>query len=111
MAESLSHSRPEPLAAIHDHQQPLGDIEAPLDQGPEERGQHLLVLRVRLDDAQEPFVPRHRDAQRDDHRRLGERLAVQHEGHDVLPGEVPLLELAEFRRAGLNERAGHRRPR
>ena len=26
-------------------------------------------------------------------------------------GEVPLLEFAEFRRAGLNERAGHRRPR
>ena len=56
-------------------------------------------------------VCRHRDAQRDDHRRLGERLAVQHEGHNVLPGEVPLLEFAEFRRAGLNERAGHRRPR
>ena len=89
----------------------MGDIEAPLDQGPEERGQHLLVLGVRLDKAQEPFVPRHRDAQRDDHRRLGERLAVQHEGHNVLPGEVPLLEFAEFRRAGLNERAGHRRPR
>ena len=64
-----------------------------------------------FDKAQEPFVPRHRDAQRDDHRRLGERLAVQHEGHNVLPGEVPLLEFAEFRRAGLNERAGHRRPR
>ena len=71
----------------------------------------LLVLGVRLDKAQEQFVPRHRDAQRDDHRRLGERLAVQHEGHNVLPGEVPLLEFAEFRRAGLNERAGHRRPR
>ena len=28
---------------LHDHQQPLGNIEAPLDQGPEERGQHLLV--------------------------------------------------------------------
>ena len=50
-----------------------------------------------VDKAQEPFVPRHRDAQRDDHRRLGERLAVQHEGHNVLPGEVPLLEFAEFR--------------
>ena len=83
--------------------EPLGNIEAPLDQGPEERGQHLLVQ------AQEPFVPRHRDAQRDDHRRLGERLAVQHQGHNVLPGEVPLLEFAEFRRAGLNERTGHRR--
>ena len=33
------------------------------------------------------------------------------EGHNVLPGEVPLLEFAECRRAGLNERAGHRRPR
>ena len=29
---------------------------------------------VRLDNAQEPFVPRHRDAQRDDHRRLGDVL-------------------------------------
>ena len=31
------------------------ETEAPLDQGPEERGQHLLVLGVRLDKAQEPF--------------------------------------------------------
>ena len=47
VAEGFPHGRPESLAAIHDHQKPLGDIEAPLDQGPEERGQHLLVLRVR----------------------------------------------------------------
>ena len=111
VAEGVPHGRPEPLAAIYDHQKPLGNIEAPLDQGPEERGQHLLVLGVRLDQAQAPFVPRHRDAQRDDHRRLGARLAVQHAGHNVLPGEVPLLACAELRRAGLNARAGHRRPR
>ena len=30
--------------------------------------------------------PRHRHAQRDDHRRLGERLAVQDHGHHVLTG-------------------------
>ena len=41
VVEGFPHGRPEPLAAIHDHQKPLGDIEAPLDQGPEERGQHL----------------------------------------------------------------------
>ena len=104
VAEGGPHGRPEPLAAIYDHQKPLGNIEAPLDQGPEERGQHLLVLGVRLDKAQEAFLPRHRDAQRDDHRRLGEGLAVQHQGHNVLPGQVPLLELAELGRAGLDER-------
>ena len=32
VAEGFPHGRPEPLAAIHDHQKPLGDIEAPLDQ-------------------------------------------------------------------------------
>ena len=90
VAEGLPPGRPEPLAAIYDHQKPLGNIEAPLDQGPEERGQHLLVLGVRLDKAQEPFVPRHRDAQRDDHRRLGERLAVQCEAFLALRQEADL---------------------
>ena len=81
-----ARTRPEPLAAIYDHQKPLGNIEAPLDQGPEERGQHL-GSRCPPTKPRNRFVPRHRDAQRDDHRRLGERLAVQHEGHNVLAPE------------------------
>ena len=47
----------------------------------------------------------------DDHRGIGERLAVQQQGHHVLTGQVPLLELPQLRRAGLDEVTGHRRPR
>ena len=89
------------------HQKPLGDTRGPAR--PMTGGTGSTPSRSPVSVSTTPrnrLSPRHRDAQRDDHRRLGERLAVQHEGHDVLPGEVPLLELAEFRRAGLNERAG-----
>ena len=91
----VPHGRPEPLAAIYDHQKPLGNIEAPPTKD-RRNGVNTCSFSV--------MPPRSRPSS------TGERLAV-HEGHNVLPGEVPLLEFAEFRRAGLNERAGHRRPR
>ena len=109
--EGLPDGRAEPLAAIQDHQHALGEVEAPLDQRPQERRQHRRVLRVRFDEAEEALLPRQRDAQRDDHRRVGERLAVQEHGHHVLTGQVPLLERPQLRRAGLDEAPGHRRTR
>ena len=48
-------------------------------------------------------------AQRDHHRGVREGLAVQDHGHEVLTGQVPLLELAELRRASLDETTGHPR--
>ena len=109
--ESLPNGRPEPFAAVEDHQHALRDVEAPLKQRPQERRQHLRVLRVGFDEAQEAFLSRHRDAERNHHRRLGERLAVQDDGHHVLIGEVSLVELVQFRGTGLDERPGHGRPR
>ena len=47
-------------------------------------------------------------AQRDDHRRVSKRLAVQEHGHHVLTGQVPLLERPQLRRAGLDEAPGYR---
>ena len=84
--EGLPNGRSQPLAAVKDHQHALGDVEAPLDQRPQERRQHLRVLGVRFDEAQEAFFPRYRHAQRDDHRRVRERLAGQDHGHHVLAG-------------------------
>ena len=56
--EGLPNGRPEPLPAVEDHQRALGDIEAALDQRPQKRGQHPLVLCVRFDKAQKAFLPR-----------------------------------------------------
>ena len=42
---------------------------------------------------------------------IGERLAVQDDGHHVLIGQVSLVELAQLRGTGLDERPGHGRPR
>ena len=49
--EGLPDGRAEPLAAIEDDQHALGEVEAPLDQRPQERRQHRGVLRVRFDEA------------------------------------------------------------
>ena len=60
VAERFPAGRSKSLPTIQDQQESLGDVEAPFDQGPEERCQHLLVLGVRLDKAQEAFLPRRR---------------------------------------------------
>ena len=86
MAEGLPDRRPQPFAAVEDHQHALGDVKAPFDQRAQERRQHPLVLRVRFDEAQEAFLSGERDAERDDHRCRGERLPVQDDGHHVLTG-------------------------
>ena len=87
--EGLPDGRAEPLAAIEDHQHALGEVEAPLDQRPQERRQHRRVLRVRFDEAEKALLPRQR--------RMpsamtivasAERLAVQ----ETASGQVPLLE-------------------
>ena len=81
-AEGLPHGRPEPLAR------------SPAAPG-RHRGRSTKDRRNGVNtcsfSVSVSTKPRNRlspviDAQRDDHRRLGERLAVQHEGHNVLPG-------------------------
>ena len=75
---------------------------------PKTGGSTPSVLRVRLDEAQEPspviVMPI------DDHRRLGTSCRPAR-GPRRPPRRGPAPELAEFRRAGLNKRVGHRRPR
>ena len=72
------------------------DVQSPGEQRPQEDGQHLLALRVRLDQAQEVLLALHCHAQRDDHRRIREPLPIQKHGHVVVGGKIAFLEGAQL---------------
>jgi hypothetical protein len=70
---------------------------------------HRGVFGGRLHEAQDDLLPAERHAQRDHHRIVGTGLPVQHQRHQVVPGEPALLEGAQLARAGVDEAPGHRR--
>ena len=71
------------LAPVENHQQTARRIETAVDQRPQKRRQDFRVLRVRFHEAQEAFLPGQRDPEGNDHRRIGEGLSVQEQGHHV----------------------------
>src|SRR5437867_3962865 len=111
LLEHLAHRRAQALAAVDHHQQSLREVEAPLDQRAQEEREHLLVLGVGLDEAQESLGAIARDPQPDHQRRVGEALAVQEQRHVALPRQLALLKLLELRPARFDEGARHRRTR
>src|SRR3990172_10872545 len=95
----------QPFCAIEDNEERAIERQAACTQVAEELRAHRLVLGGRLHYAEEPFLPRGRDAQGQDQRILGERLPVEHERDPVVVRERALLELGELARARPREAA------
>lgn len=84
-------------------------LQAPLQEVPEEAGTDPLVLRGRLNEAEEHLLPGHRDPEGDDHCVRGKGLPVQNQGDAVIALQPPLLEGLELFRADPDEAPGDTR--
>ena len=114
VAEGFPHGRPEPLAAIA-RSLPASPWETSRPRSTIDRrnGVNTCAFSVSVStkprNALVPCQGRGTARSPSSPRRTSCRPSMR--ADDVLRGEVPLLKFAEFGRAGLNERARHRRPR
>jgi hypothetical protein len=99
----------QPLGAVHHAEEARVHAEAALAQLPEERRADPRVLRGGLDEAEDYLLTGQGDPKGHDHRVRGEGLAVEEQGHEVIPVEASFLEGLELLRARPDEAAGHGR--
>jgi len=96
----------QPLGAVEDHEEALLGAQPPLDQLPEEGGAHRLILGRGLHESQDDLLPGEGDPQRDDHRILRKRLAIEQQGDEVVALQPPLAKLPQLLGARPDEPTG-----
>jgi hypothetical protein len=110
-AEHFAHRRGQRLGAVEHHQQPVVVAQAAGDEVGQQGPDHGLVLGGALPQPDRLLRAVGGDPQRDDHAALGQVLAVEHEHHDVLTGQVAGHQLGQRGLGLLDEPTRDRRAR
>ena len=88
MVEHVDHGLAQRLGPVDADQHRAGHVQAPLPQVHQQVGDQGGVLRRALHQRQRMLVPVDVDAQRHDAARLGEVHAVDHQRHQIQPGQI-----------------------
>ena len=97
------------LGPVEAHQHRAGDVQAPLTQVDQQAGDQGRVLGRALHQRQRVLDPVDADTQRHDTARLGEVHPVDHQRHQIQPGQILRQQLGQSGFGHRHKPAGDRR--